>query len=70
MRIADIFTMGDGSLRRPDTCDNDCYYGYIEPGEGSESLTDPRLRRSGLAAIIGSRADGGSGLAGLFKLED
>jgi len=70
MRIADIFTMGDGNLRRPDTCDNDCYYGYIEPGEGSESLTDRRLQRSGLAAIIGSRANGGSGLAGLFELKD
>jgi hypothetical protein len=70
MRIADIFTMGDGSLRRPDTCDNDCYFGYIEPGEGSESLTDPRLQRSGLAAIIGSRSHGGSGLAGLFELKD
>ncbi len=69
MRISQIFAMGgDGRY-------DDSYYDYYYGGchsryatdAGRDSLDDPRLRRTGLAAIIGSSSDGGSGLLGIFS---
>ena len=57
MRISDIFTMGGGDGGYEDSCD-------CESGE--YALNDPRLRQTGLKAIIGSRANGGSGLSAIF----
>ena len=65
MRISEIFTMGGGRGRHDDSC-----YAYCDSDEcnaGNEAIDDPRLKRHGLAAFIGSRADGGSGLAALFE---
>ncbi|PZS39476.1 MAG: hypothetical protein DLM62_08065 [Pseudonocardiales bacterium] len=65
MRISDIFAMGGSGGGYDDGGYND-YCSNGECGAGSEALDDPRLRRRGLAEIIGSRADGGSGLSALF----
>ncbi|MCU1612367.1 MAG: hypothetical protein QOH09_571 [Pseudonocardiales bacterium] len=70
MRISDIFTMGGSGGRCDDSCESKCYSDSYECGAGRESLDDPRLRRSGIRAILGSRSHGGSGLAGLFELKD
>ncbi len=69
MRISEIFAMGGDDGRRDESCNSGCYSGYSDGGSsaGRESLDDPRLRRTGLAAIIGSSSDGGSGLLGIFS---
>ncbi len=61
MMISEVFAMGGGRGRRDDSCrDGDC-------DRGCDALNDPRLRRRGLAEIIGSTSDGGSGLLGIFS---
>jgi hypothetical protein len=62
MRISEVFAMGGGGGRRHDSCRDggDC-------DRGCDVFDDPRLRRRGLAEIIGSTSDGGSGLLGIFS---
>jgi hypothetical protein len=67
MRISQIFAMG-GDGRYDDSYDDYYYGGCHSPyttDAGRDSLDDPRSRRTGLAAIIGSSSDGGSGLLGI-----
>ena len=76
MRISDVFTMGAGygsggygnsgyGNGSEYFSDNPCYQ-----GSGCirdvDHYHDARLHRRGLAEIIGSRKDGGSGLSALF----
>jgi hypothetical protein len=68
MRISQIFAMG-GDGRYDDSYYDYYYYGGCHSryatDAGRDSLDDPRSRRTGLAAIIGSSSDGGSGLLGI-----
>jgi hypothetical protein len=45
----------------------DGYTGYYgDDGAGQAAIEDPRLKRRGLAEIIGTHRFGGSGLSALF----
>lgn len=66
MRVSEVFAMGGtGGRDNYGNSDYDGYYG--DDGTGQAALDDPRLRRRGLAEIIGTRRFGGSGLSALFS---
>lgn len=71
MRISDVFTMGAGygsggyGNGSEYFSENPCYQGSGCVRD-KDFYHDPRLHQRGLAAIIGSRKNGGSGLSALF----